>query len=360
MKVLLAFNLYAYGKPERGLSYEYFNLYLPLQQVAEQVILFDFATLQHEHGKEAMNRELLTVLRNERPDVAIFALYQDEFLPEVLAEARRHTRTMAYFFDDIWRRDYVARWAPRFDHFTTPIWGCYRRYLAAGLATALYSPFAYNEQIYRRKEVAMRYDVSFVGGAHPWRFFVVDRLRRVGLNVFAAGPHWPQGTLEQQAMVDVFNASRINLNLSNARQWDARYRLSSPYMRYSVQRLRNVLRGRSGAEPKVLDGIKGRHFEIAGCGGFQLSYYCEDLERHFGIGDEVAVYLDVDDLVEKVHYYLENDPERDRIADAGYARAQREHTATRRLGHLLAKVTARGDAAPELLEAQPTMPAVPG
>jgi spore maturation protein CgeB len=336
MKVLLAFNLHAYGRPERGLSYEYYNLLLPLQEVADGVVPFDFAGIEIERGREGMNRALLETVRQEKPDVAIFALFMEEFLPETIAAVRRHTRTVAYFFDDIWRREYVARWAPRFDHFTTPIHGNYRRYLRAGLAGAIYSPFGFNEQIYRRLDLPPRYDVSFVGGAHPWRAFVVDRLRKAGFDVFAAGPFWPRGKLDQEEMVEVFNSSRVNLNLSNARQWDARYLLSSwRAMRHTLRRPRVV-------ETKVRDGIKGRHFEIAGSGGFQLSYYAEDLERHFRIGEEIAIHLDLDDLVEKVGYYLESEEERRQIADAGYERALSEHTATRRLRELLDTVLGPG------------------
>jgi spore maturation protein CgeB len=129
-------------------------------------------------------------------------------------------------------------------------------------------------------------------------------------------------------MVDVFSQSRVNLNISNSRHWDLRYVLSS------YRALRTTLRS-----PKDREQIKARHFEIAGCGGFQLTYYCEDLERHFVIGDEVAVYLDPDDLVDKVRFYLAHDEERERIAAAGYERARRDHTAGRRLTDLLAAVT---------------------
>lgn len=329
MKVLLAFNLYAYGKPERGLSYEYHNLYLPLQRIADEVVLFDFATLRDQHGRDGMNRMLLDTLRTERPDVALFALAQDEFLPDTIEEARRYTRIVAYFFDDIWRTEYVRHWAPYFDHFTTPIRSCYRRYRGAGLTGAIYSPFGYNDAIYRRSETPKRHDISFVGGNHPWRAWVIERLRKAGFDVFVRGAFWPGGPLEQDEMVKVFNASRINLNLSNARQWDARYLLSS------WRGWRNTLR-----TAKHQDGIKARHFEIAGCGGFQLVYYAEDLERHFEIGDEIAVYLDFDDLVDKIGYFLEHEAERERIAAAGYERALRDHTAERRLGDLLASVTA--------------------
>jgi spore maturation protein CgeB len=332
MKVLLAFNLHANGDPERGFSYEYHNLYLPLQHIAADVVPFDFATLCREHGVAAMNEALIETLRREQPDVSIFALVKDEFLPHTIVRSREYTKTVGYFFDDIWRRDYVAEWAPRFDFFTTPIWSRYQYYLSSGLGRPLYSPFGYNEHIYQKMDRPARYDVSFVGGGHPWRSFVVDRLRRAGFAVAAFGPFWPAGRLEQEDMVETYNSSRINLNLSNARQWDARYLFSS------WRALRNTVR-----TPKVRDGIKGRHFEISGCGGFQLTYYCEDLERHYRIGEEIAVYLDVDDLLEKVEYYLSADSERETIAAAGHERAALDHTASRRLEDLLSAVLSAED-----------------
>jgi spore maturation protein CgeB len=174
------------------------------------------------------------------------------------------------------------------------------------------------------------HDVSFVGGGHPWRSFVVSRLRKAGISVYTAGPFWPAGTLSTTEMVRTFSRSRINLNLANGRNWDIRYLLTTR------RALRTTLR-----TGKVREGIKARHFEIAGSGGFQLSYYEEDLERHFQIGEEIAVYIDVDDLVEKVRYFLSNDAERERIAAAGLQRARAEHTAERRMRDLLVQALDR-------------------
>ena len=41
-KVVVACCRHDYGKPERGLSFEYYNLFLPMKEVASDVILFDF------------------------------------------------------------------------------------------------------------------------------------------------------------------------------------------------------------------------------------------------------------------------------------------------------------------------------
>jgi spore maturation protein CgeB len=326
-KVVVACSLYDYGKPERGFSFEYYNLYLAMKEVVSEVVLFDFYGTFVQHGKEGMNRALVELLKQERPDVTLVALFGDEFTTEGLKEARKYTTTVAYFFDDIWRREFVARWVPHFDHFTTSSWGMYRRYQAAGLLGVIHSPFGYNGTIYVRKDVPLKYDVSFVGGCHPWRQFVVDRLRKEGIAVAVWGSFWPTGKIDLDTMIETFSASKINLNLSNSKQWDARYLLSS------WRAARNTLR-----TAKFRDGVKARHFEIPGSGGFQLSYYCEDLERHFQIGDEVAVYLDVDELLEKVRYYLEHEGERQRIANAGHARACQDHRMETRLSQLLMAV----------------------
>ena len=330
MKVLVACLVDDHRDPGKGRSFEYHNLYLPLQQVAAEVVLFDFDRLMRERGREGMNRELAETVRRERPDVSLIVLFKDEFLPETLEEIRRVSRTVAYFFDDDWRRAYFAHWAPRFDFVTTPRRWTFERYQAAGLRNVLYSPFAFNAREYRRVDVPPRYDVSFVGGNHPWRGFVINRLRKAGIDVAVYGPYWPSGMLDQQAMVETFSASKINLNLSNSVQWDARYLLSS------WRALRTTLRS-----PKDREQIKARHFEIPGAGGFQLSYYCEDLERHFVIGEEVAVYTGVDDLVDKIRFYLEHGDVRERVARAGYERAQRDHTMQQRLTSLLDAVTPR-------------------
>lgn len=318
-----------YNQPARGLSLEYYNLYLAMKNVASEVILFDFGTLYRERGQEEMNRALVEMLERERPDLTLVAPFSDELTPQAMDLARRYTRTVAYFWDDIWRVEFVAKWVPHFDYFTTPIRAMYRRYQAAGLTGAVYSPFGYNSSIYRATDVPMRHDVSFVGGSHPWRVFVIDRLRRAGFDVTVRGPFWPGGRLSPEEMGELFKASKINLNLSNARQWDARYLLSS------WRAMRNTLR-----TPKVRDGVKVRHFEIPGAGGFQLSYYAEGLERYFEIGDEVAIYLDLDELVEKVEYYLTHEAERERIARAGHARAL-GYTMEARLSDLLREVLGR-------------------
>jgi spore maturation protein CgeB len=128
-------------------------------------------------------------------------------------------------------------------------------------------------------------------------------------------------------MVTIFNQSRINLNMSNSASWDIRYLLSSP--RAILNRIRS---------PKSVEQLKARHFEINGCGAFQLSYYVEGLERQYAIGDEIGVYLDPDDLLNKVKFYLANEALRESIAEAGYRRTLANHTFRSRFESVFAQM----------------------
>ena len=61
-------------------------------------------------------------------------------------------------------------------------------------------------------------------------------------------------------------------------------------------------------------------------GGFYMVEYQQELEDFFEVGREIVCYRDRDDLIDLAKYYLTHDTERERIRQAGYARARRDHT----------------------------------
>ncbi|MBT9148325.1 MAG: Spore protein YkvP [Syntrophomonadaceae bacterium] len=330
MKIILVAMLYGYGIEERGYSYEYYNWYQPLKEMYGDVQMFDFMTLLKQKGKQSMNQMLLSLVKECRPDLVMFSLYTDQFIPEVVDELREYTKTLCFFHDDGWRVEFSRFWARRFDWFTTPDSHRVQEYRHSGYNNAVYFPYACNPAIYKKLELPQKYDVSFIGGAHPYRKWFIKKLKKAGINVYAAGSGWPARHLTQDEMVRVINQSKINLNLSNSKSWDLRYLLSlisSPKGLYIWLR-----------SPKNVEQMKARPFEINGCGGFQLSYYVDGLEHCYEIGQEIVVYLDVDDLIRKVKYYLAHDDEREAIANRGYQRTLAEHTYSQRFQSVFARM----------------------
>jgi spore maturation protein CgeB len=104
--------------------------------------------------------------------------------------------------------------------------------------------------------------------------------------------------------MDIFRQSKINLNLT-----------ASSHTNYRNQ-------------------IKGRNFEIPGCGGFQLSEYAERLDEFFIPDKEIVCFNSLDEMLEKIRFYLGNENERNSIAQAGYERAIHEHTYEKRFNDL--------------------------
>jgi len=73
----------------------------------------------------------------------------------------------------------------------------------------------------------------------------------------------------------------------------------------------------------IISGIPLRVFDIMGAGGFVLSNYQLELAEYFENGVEVVMYESMEDLQEKVAYYLEHNEERERIALAGYHKVKK-------------------------------------
>ena len=76
----------------------------------------------------------------------------------------------------------------------------------------------------------------------------------------------------------------------------------------------------------ISNDINYRTFETCGCGTMLLTNYTPGLEKLFDIGKEIVVYKSIEDLDNKVKYYLENEDERKKIAKAGHERSKKDHT----------------------------------
>jgi len=88
-------------------------------------------------------------------------------------------------------------------------------------------------------------------------------------------------------------------------------------------------------------GVNDRLFEVASCGGFQLTDRREDVGRMFEVGKEIVTYQDAADCRRLIEYYLGRPDERAAIAAAGQRRAHQDHTVSLRLTELLAALRER-------------------
>ncbi len=85
----------------------------------------------------------------------------------------------------------------------------------------------------------------------------------------------------------------------------------------------------------IESGVPQRVWDIMAVGGFCLTNYQEELEDYFVIGKDLEVYHDLDELQEKVGYYLKHDNQRIRIAMNGYQKVRKGHDYDVRLKYIL-------------------------
>jgi spore maturation protein CgeB len=114
-------------------------------------------------------------------------------------------------------------------------------------------------------------------------------------------------------LATIFGGYEVCLNLSNV--W-AKGRPTSP----------------------LVSHIRLRDFEAPMCRSCYLTGHSDEITELYVVGREVDTYRDKLELVDKTRFYLANPDAAERLREAGYRRALRDHTWTRRFEELFAKI----------------------
>lgn len=154
-------------------------------------------------------------------------------------------------------------------------------------------------------------EVSFIGSGFPTRIELFEKLAEFDLKLWGRywdnspklAPHFSDEPVYGIKKCKIYNASRISVNLQNP--------------------------------VSQINGVSCRVFEILACGGFPLTENKKDLSLYFDVGSEIVAFDGIDDLKEKIRYYLEHNDEREEIARRGRERVLKEHTYKRRMEEML-------------------------
>ncbi|MDR2892758.1 MAG: glycosyltransferase [Deltaproteobacteria bacterium] len=310
---------------------------------------------------------LLAQVERFQPDL-VLCMAQAPISRKVLKRLRHEgVATAMWFVEDYRLFTYWRAFAPLYDFFAViqkePFLSELRD---IGVENALYLPLAALPQMHRplrnsasgllsnenseNSEVLgeadrLRFgaDFSFMGAGYPNRRLAFRRLAALAaqneLDFRIWGTEWEnEPQLEKhlrlkgvrigsEDTVRIFNAAKINLNLHS-----------------SVRPEASVSRG---------DFVNPRTFEIAACGAFQLVDERDLLPELFA-ADELATFSSLDELTEKIGYYLSRPEERNRIARLGRERVLSDHTYQQRMKTLLGFIRERKPGWPPSLNAEAT------
>ena len=85
----------------------------------------------------------------------------------------------------------------------------------------------------------------------------------------------------------------------------------------------------------ITSGVPLRVFDIMGCGGFLLTNYQPELDDLFTEGMDLEVYHNLDEMMDKIRYYLRHDRERIRIAMNGYQKVRQYYSYEIQVGKMM-------------------------
>ncbi len=295
-KVLLAVMRYDFRyNNSMGLDYHYF--FDPLSEITD-LSLFDTSSYSRI-GRREMNERFLQTVEREDPDLVLSCIVKDELYPKTIRHISANSRSITcnWFADDHWRFDHFGRrYAPHFNYCVTVDEISLDKYRRLGYNKVFMSQWAANPAIYHKLDSPpMTMEVTFVGQNYSKRGELVPMLKKKGIDIQCFGDGWLNGWVSFEKMVEIYNRSKINLNFS-------------------------------GSALGPTKQVKARVFDILSCGGFLLTEHAPGLERYYRKGKEIETFHDIDEAVEIIVYYLDDEEARAQIAEAGYQRTLKEHT----------------------------------
>ncbi|MDR2695706.1 MAG: glycosyltransferase [Deltaproteobacteria bacterium] len=265
------------------------------------------------------------------PDLTL-ALAQAPLTRQTLKRMERQGMVTAmWFVEDYKLFTYWRAFAPCYDIFAViqkePLLS---ELAAAGQPNGLYLPLAALPGFHAPQKpepaVQRKYGakLSFLGAGYPNRRAAFRQLRHLDFKIW--GSDWEgdeslaahvqqQGArISPEEAVRIYSASRINLNLHS-----------------SVQTRELVPPG---------DFVNPRTFELAACGAFQLVDRRELMPELFA-DDEVAGFSSMQELLERIDYFLARPAERAAFAERGRQRVLRDHTYHKRMDTLIGFIRER-------------------
>ena len=240
-------------------------------------------------------------------------------------------RTAVWFTDDPYYTDWTISIAPRYEYIFTLESSCLPFYRKLGCQHVYHLPFAVNPKVFHPKPVPTAYqsDICFIGTAYWNRVEAIDRLAPIlkDKKVVISGWWWDRlqsyshlagkiklgDWMTPEETASYYNGAKIVINLHRAADDDTINANSRKIPAFSVN---------------------PRTFEIAGCATLQLSDHRPDLGQVYS-ANEIGTYGSPDELADKIHYYLQHEEERQKIAFNGLIRTRRDHTYHKRLTAML-------------------------
>ncbi|MFC6649326.1 CgeB family protein [Paenibacillus rhizoplanae] len=261
-------------------------------------------------------------------------------VPEPVLEFIRQSgvKSAVWMTEDPYYMDWTAPLIAYFDYVFTIDQAAVEHYRALGHPRVNHLPLGTDPDLFHPAAVTEEYssDICLVGVPYSNRIELIEallagtayRIQLVGRGWGRYYHKWKHNANRNVELVNTwvqpetaakfYNGAKIVLNIH----------------RPSAEKYN---RNQSGI---IATSINNRTFDAASCEAFQLTDYKSGLRHQFEEGTQVVSYQDKYDLLQKIHYYMAHDDERQRIAEAARQQVLAAHTFEHRIHDLLMNVQA--------------------
>lgn len=169
---------------------------------------------------------------------------------------------------------------------------------------AIYWPLGSDKDIFYPAPVK-EYDVSFIGNNYGIRGDIVRAIQRAGIRVEAFGRGFPNGYVDCARSPEIFSKSKIILGIGTI------------------------------GHTKDLFTMKLRDFDGPMSGALYITTRTEELCELYEEDKEIVLYSSIEELVEKIKYYLQNEDKLNEIVVNGRNKAIARYTWDARVQQVL-------------------------
>ena len=267
------------------------------------------------------------LVRNAKPDIVIVS-GGHRIMPETI----KYLNNLG-IINILWTIDAPLNFqplidiAPFYDHIFCQGTEAIEFLAKAGITCAQWLPMACDPDYHHPVDCSVidqdKYgnDITFVGSFYPDRADLFERISTFDLAIW--GPGWDSLDRHSPLRRCIRGAHTTPdewLKIYSASKIIIATHYHDPQNRFPVYQ----------ASPRV--------FEILSCGAFQLCDDQRDVFSLFKDGEDLVKFVDTNDLINKINYYLAHPEERKEIAAKGRRNVIANHTYVHRINKLLTHV----------------------
>ncbi len=238
-------------------------------------------------------------------------------------------------------------------------------------ATPIWFQMAANPNFYfPKKERKFVSDVSFIGSSYAKRLDYIFDLMTNGINIKCYGPNWlinkpnPDLKFFYKELNRIITLSTLIFYSDKFRRYKKSFELNyydkqtllrkeySENLNYPVSdsemieifRTSRINLGFLEVYKETSVGFETkkhlhlREFEVPMAGGLYATNYSNELAEHYVPEKEVITFVNSEELIDKINFYLQNPSMADKIREAGHIRAIKDHTYHERYRQLFDKI----------------------